>query len=151
MIWQSGIKDSLIQFLSTRWHYQMTVNAYDWDKMKEAKDTSAEEEIIWNGQPDFLQQIAVQRLDHWWRKKGRFWNWGYFILLMSFMTDLQKKCLCFYYLEVQYTFKPMFICCLYVYSLPLILSIFRNSCLYKFQCLPLWKMEPLLEQNVAAV
>ena len=45
MIWQSGIKASLIQFLSMRWQYQVTANAYNWDKMKEAKGMSAEEEI----------------------------------------------------------------------------------------------------------
>lgn len=45
MIWQSGIKASLIQFLSMRWQYQVTAKAYDWDKIKEAKDMSAEKEI----------------------------------------------------------------------------------------------------------
>lgn len=38
-----------------RWLYQVTANAYDWGKVKEAKDTSAEEEVSSNGQPDFLQ------------------------------------------------------------------------------------------------
>lgn len=85
------------------------------------------------------------------KKKGRFCYWGYFIFLISFMTVLQNKCLRFYYFELQYIFQPMFVCCLYAYSLPLALSIFRNSCLHKFQHLPLWKMEPLLEQNMAAV
>lgn len=54
------------------WQYQVTANAYGWDKMKEAKDMSAEEEMSWNGQLDFLHQIAVQSLDHWGRKKVGF-------------------------------------------------------------------------------
>ena len=55
-----------------RWQCQVTANAYDWDKMREAKYTSAEQKLGWNGQPDFLKQNAIQRLDQQGRKKVGF-------------------------------------------------------------------------------